>query len=69
VRGFGSRPVTAVLVAGTRSFGRGKVRPDYPYWTMAPRFGLDVGEAYLRWCDETVEEVCPLKRVEEGSKR
>lgn len=29
--------------------------PDYAYWTMSLRFGLVMGEAFVRWCDETLE--------------
>jgi DNA-binding PadR family transcriptional regulator len=30
-----------------------RAHPDFPYWDATLRFGLLVGEAVLRWCDET----------------
>lgn len=40
--------------------------PDFPYWTMTLRFGLVMGEAFVRWCDETLEELRALERAEQG---
>ena len=36
--------------------------PDFPYWTMTLRFGRLVGEATLRWCDETPAALRDLDR-------
>lgn len=33
---------------------------------MALRFGLDMGEAYVRWYDEVLEELRALESAEEG---
>lgn len=40
--------------------------PDFAYWTMSLRYGLVMGESFVRWCDETLEELRALERAEEG---
>jgi len=40
--------------------------PDFAYWTMSLRFGLIMGEAFVRWCDETLEELRTLERAEKS---
>lgn len=40
--------------------------PDFAYWTMSLRFGLVMGEAFVRWCDETLEELRALERADKG---
>jgi PadR family transcriptional regulator, regulatory protein AphA len=40
--------------------------PDFPYWTTTLRFGLVMGEAFVRWCDETLQELRALERAEAG---
>lgn len=39
--------------------------PDFVYWTMSLRFGLVMGGAFVRWCDEILDELRALERAEE----
>jgi PadR family transcriptional regulator AphA len=41
--------------------------PDFPYWTMTLRFGRLIGEATLRWCDETLAALRELDRGERAA--
>ena len=68
MRGEQERALGALRVA-EGEISEEREHPDFPYWMMTLRFGLDMGEAYLRWCDETLAELRALERVEEGSKR
>lgn len=38
-----------------------RAHPDFPYWSMTLRFGLVMGEQYLSWCDETIEQLRNLQ--------
>lgn len=40
--------------------------PDTPYWMMTLRYGLVMGEAYMRWCDDVVDELRRLEAAQEG---
>ncbi len=62
-RGVQERALADLRHAEKEAAERTQEPPDSPYWMMTLRFGLVMGNAYLQWCDEILDQLHDLDRI------